>query len=355
MNTKASLARALPSQFELETQIEAASGHIAGHAPQHSPAFVPQPSLPNHVPASSSSTPGNIPGAGLDARQRIELLKLEQDIANRYHTLGQRQTWPYVLGTLIGFPLWLSLFPLAMLHILPPQYGFFIASFLFAAGWVAGHEAMHSNIGRYAGKGSFWNEVTGHLALIPVLYPFSLARITHLEHHRHCNDPLRDPDYPVLAPTFREAVIKFWRNRQPGPSGHIHHVRRIMVALDTPEATRALKVTLFMQLAGHAFFIGMALSGYAIEAALLWWAPRWVALFFIHIGLGWDPHHAATGPGRYENTRIFRSKFGKVLSMGIEGHLMHHLYPHIPMHLTKRALREMRPVLEPRGVDFSEI
>ena len=269
---------------------------------------------------------------------------------------GQRQTWPYVVATLIGFPLWLSFFPLTMMHILPPQYAFFAASWLFAAGWVAEHEAMHANIGRKGGKAGFWNDLTGHLSLIPVLYPFSIARITHLEHHRHCNDPLRDPDYTVLAPSFPLAIRKFWMNRQPGPEAHIHHVKRVLLEqVATPEAARALKLTLLMQLAGYLAFIGMALSGYAIEVALIWWLPRWVALFFIHIGLGWDPHHPHTGTGRYDNTRVFRSKFGKVLSMGIEGHLMHHLYPHIPMHLTKRALREMRPVLEPRGVDFSEV
>ena len=99
----------------------------------------------------------------------------------------------------------------------------------------------------------------------------------------------------------------------------------------------------------------MALSGHAIEAAALWWGPRWVVLFFIHVGLNWDPHHPHQGRGRYDSTRVFHSKLGKVLSLGIEGHLLHHLYPHIPMHLTKRALIEMRPVLEPRGVDFSDI
>jgi beta-carotene hydroxylase len=46
---------------------------------------------------------------------------------------------------------------------------------------------------------------------------------------------------------------------------------------------------------------------------------------------------------------------GHVLSMGMESHIVHHLYPNIPNHRTRAAYREMRDVLAARGVDVSPL
>lgn len=290
----------------------------------------------------------------LDVAVRRVLLRRELAIAKKYYHLGQRQTWPYVVLAVLGIPLWLALLPLAMLHLIPVGVAGFIAVLLVPAIWVAGHEAMHSTIGREGSPRRGWNEAVGKLAMLPMLYPFSIARIIHLQHHRHCNDPVHDPDYHAAAASYPLAIRKFWLSRQRGPDAYMHQVRRVVCDHVSPaEAQHMLRTTAMMQVAGYLFFIALALQGYAIEIALIWWLPRWAALFFIQVGLGWDPHHPHGGTGRYDSTRIFRSRFGCV-SMGIEGHLAHHLYPTIPMHLTKRALAEMRPLLEQRGVDFTD-
>jgi beta-carotene hydroxylase len=54
--------------------------------------------------------------------------------------------------------------------------------------------------------------------------------------------------------------------------------------------------------------------------------------------------------GRYRDTRAWRSPIGTILSLGMEYHLVHHLYPTIPLFETGPAFREMRHVLEKRGV-----
>ena len=127
----------------------------------------------------------------------------------------------------------------------------------------------------------------------------------------------------------------------------------LLEQVGTPEAKRALKETALVQLAGTLFFIAMALAGYAMEIAMVWWLPRWFALIHTHVFFSWETHHPQTGRGRYDNTRIFRSSVGSFLSMWIEFHLIHHLYPNIPMHLTKQAYFEMKPILQARGVDCS--
>jgi len=105
-----------------------------------------------------------------------------------------------------------------------------------------------------------------------------------------------------------------------------------------------------------AVLFGMAWTGHAIEAALIWWLPRHIGLSYIRFFLSWAPHHPREGrQGRYENTKVFRSRLGHVLSLGMETHLIHHLYPSIPNHRTREAYRALKPVLEQRGVDTSAL
>ena len=54
--------------------------------------------------------------------------------------------------------------------------------------------------------------------------------------------------------------------------------------------------------------------------------------------------------GRYRDTRAWRSPVGTILSMGMEFHLVHHLYPTIPLFKTGPAYYEMRELLEQRGI-----
>jgi beta-carotene hydroxylase len=293
-------------------------------------------------------------GDGLDRHVLLDLQRQERAIAKKYYEIGQTIRWKYVAATLIGFAIWVSLFPLTMLDVVPLWAAFIVSYLIATAGYVTAHEAMHSTIGRKGTKQWFWNELTGQLSMIPLMFPFSIARVTHLQHHRFPNDPVRDPDYPDGAPSLRAALWKGWLNRQPGKTAHAHHIKRVLLEeIGTPEAKAALKQTALVQLAGTLFFIGMALAGYAMEIAMVWWLPRWFALLHTHVFFSWETHHPQTGTGRYDNTRIFKSSVGPFLSMWIEFHLVHHLYPNIPMHLTKQAYFEMKPALRARGVDCS--
>ena len=82
-------------------------------------------------------------------------------------------------------------------------------------------------------------------------------------------DALLHPDYTDEAPNALMAWYKTWYNRQPGVDGSIHHYKRILGEMGTPEAARALKETMLLQLVFMGVLFTMAWSGFAIEAALL--------------------------------------------------------------------------------------
>lgn len=294
-------------------------------------------------------------GAG-DSRDRYllrDLRKQEQAIARQF--MGGRM-WPYVVAAWGGFALWVSLFPLTMLDIVPLPIAFVISCVLATGGYVTSHEAMHSNIARPGQKHRWVNEWVGQVSTIPIVFPFSMARLMHLQHHYHCNDPLKDPDYTDEAPNALMAWYKTWYNRQPGVDGSIHAYKRILKEMGTPEAARSLKETMLLQLFFMAVLFTMAWTGYALEAALVWWLPRHIGLSYIRFYLSWAPHHPREGrTGRYENTYVFKSRLGHVLSMCMETHIVHHLYPNIPNHRTRAAYFALKPVLAARGVDISKL
>jgi beta-carotene hydroxylase len=295
-----------------------------------------------------SEAPGLRPAPTLERDERKLLLREEKAIAAKY--MGGRM-WIYPVFALGGFALWAALFPLAMAGLIPLWLGFIVSCVLGTGGYVTSHEAMHSNIARKGEKYRWLNELTGQVSTIPLLFPFSMARLMHLEHHYHCNDPVRDPDYPDEAPSAWRAIVKTWINRQPRSDGSIHHYKRILEELDSPASRRAQRDTVILQLGAMAFFFAMSWSGHALVIAAIWWLPRHIALSYIRFYLSWAPHHPRERTGRYENTVVFKSRLGHILSMGMESHLVHHLYPNIPNHRTRAAYREMRDILAARGVD----
>lgn len=288
----------------------------------------------------------------LDRHTRRELLKEEREIAMRFH--GGRM-WVYAALTVACFAIWVSFFPLAIMGVLSgwwlaPACAF--ATFIAAYGFIPSHEAMHSNI-YPRGHRLYWiNELTGFLATIPIALGFGVARLTHMEHHRHTNDPVLDPDYTDGAPNWWQAIIKTWWNRQPGVEGSVMRYKRMMVDMDTPASRRAAAETTVLQLVMFGTLFGMAWSGYAIEAALLWWLPRQMGLSWIRFWLSWAPHHPQLR-GRYANTRIFKARLGYWASMAMEYHLIHHLYPGIPNHRQREAFHALKDVLQRQGVDVT--
>jgi beta-carotene hydroxylase len=292
--------------------------------------------------------------AGLDKHTRVRLRLEERAVAVR-HMSDPAKMWPYTLITLTCFAAWLALFPLTMMGVVPLWAGFIFATFIAAVGYIPSHEAMHHNIGRPGTKYHFWNEAVGQVATVILIFPFSMARMMHMHHHYHCNDPELDPDYTDGASGPIMAWVKTWLNRQPGADGSIHHYKRCLERIGTPAAKVALRDTMLLQLGSMFFMFALAWSGYAFVAAFLFWLPRHLGLSYLRYWLCWAPHHPRDGLDRYTNTRVFRTWVGHYLSLGMQYHIVHHLSPGIPNHATKDAYYEMKPILAQRGVDCSPL
>jgi beta-carotene hydroxylase len=270
------------------------------------------------------------------------LLRQEREIARRH--IG-RFPWGSLLWAILNLAVWLALWPLVFFGGLSLWIAFPIACANVALCYLPSHEAQHDIYARPGERLRWLNEMVGTLSVIPLVTPYRLLRITHLEHHKHTNDPMRDPDYGTHAETAWGAIWASIRARAPRGAQTDSYEQ---VCKEQGREDILVEAALY-QLGFYALLFALAWTGYAIEAAALWWLPRHIGVTYTHFYLSWAPHNPTMGKGRYKDTRAFRSWLGNFSSLGMQAHIVHHLHPRIPLLRTPKAYREMKPILEARG------
>jgi beta-carotene hydroxylase len=277
-----------------------------------------------------------------------ELRRLEREIAarhlNKFPTLA-------VIWAFANAACWISLWPLVFLGMIPLWLAFPVATLNFMLFYLPSHEAQHSIIARPGERLRWLNELVGHISSAPLVIPYRVLRETHMEHHKYANDPALDPDYGTHADTPLGAIWASIQSRQPRPYGGKNAYG---VALERRERFDLLAEAAIYELVFYSTLFALAWTGYALEAALLWWLPRHLGVIYLHFYLSWAPHNPGLGVGRYRDTRSFRSVLGNIGSMGMQYHIVHHLYPRIPLTRTPSAYREMRPVLDAMGCELQD-
>lgn len=259
--------------------------------------------------------------------------------------------WVMVLWPLVNTSLWLALWPLVTTGTLPLWGGFLIAIVNVTAAYLPSHDAQHHIIAPEGSRWHWFNEFIGWYSLIPMGMPLSVLRVTHYEHHRHTNDPQLDPDYPMAASTAWGAIGKALVKGMPRHERYGATLQR----LGTPAAKAATLHAMIAKVLQYSILAALAWSGHVWEALLLWWLPLKIGSVYINFYLSWAPHRPMTGRGRYKDTRAFRSIWGNVGSSGMQYHIIHHLYPTIPLNRNPAAYRALRPILEERGCDLDGI
>ncbi len=254
-----------------------------------------------------------------------QLLRLERSIAEQF--MGGLP-WGSIVWAFTNLAVWLSLWPLTLSGVLPLWAAAPIATLNVILSYLPSHEAQHRIIAR-EGERLFWlNEVVGHLSPVPLGLPYQAARLTHYEHHKHANDLELDPDINTRADSGWHMVVKdIGMQLQTVPKTNIAYANALE-RLGTEDARRA---------------------GATLEVAAIVWLPRIVGGLYIRFFLSWAPHHPALAVGRYRDTRGFRSRLGNILTMGMQYHVIHHLYPRMPLMRHPAAFRALRPILVARG------
>lgn len=267
------------------------------------------------------------------------LIRKEQEIARKFLF---NDTWIYVVWGSINFLVWLSLWPLAIMEVLPLWLILIIACLNACLAYLPSHEAQHGNIIKRNSKHFWINELIGYISVVPLLSGYRILQETHMLHHKYTNHPEKDPDIMFKSKNFLHAL---WVNgvltRQAKNSYDLSNK-----FYEKNISKRAISEHLYFYWFHWVVLISLAWTGYGLVALCIWWIPRMVGTAYLQITLGWLPHRPMEKQGRYKDTRGWKATTGTILTQGMEYHIIHHLYPSIPLHKTPAAFREMRPILE---------
>lgn len=229
--------------------------------------------------------------------------------------LGGAALW-HALGTVWAVPLTLL-------------QGYFIA-FLFTAV----HETAHQT----AFRTRAWNYLLGHLAAFVIVLPYEYYRAFHWVHHRHTQDPQKDPELAMPLPRTRWGIAWLWSG-MPIWIGRArmlfaHGVRGQVSVPWVPEDKRPLIVReARLYLLGYAVVVAASVLAGSLAALWLWIVPLLAGQLFLRPYLLAEHTGCAHSPNMLENTRTtFTNRFVHFFAWNMPFHVEHHAYPAVPFH-----------------------
>lgn len=226
------------------------------------------------------------------------------------------------------FPFW----PVAV-----PIQGIFLV-FLFTLQ----HECTHKT----PFKSPRLNEFIGHICGVVLLQPFQWFRYFHLAHHRHTNDPARDPELTSGAkPTTWRAYI--WHiSGLPTWAGLFKTM--FNNATNRPPASyipaRVMpKIRLESRLMLCCYVLALWTFFYTPLLFWVWIVPLLLGQPFLRLYLLAEHAHCPHVACILENTRTtFTTRAMRALAWNMPFHIEHHSYPSVPFYRLPALHNEMK-------------
>lgn len=196
------------------------------------------------------------------------------------------------------------------------------------------HEASHGLVSR----NRFLNDSVGRIGFVLVtLTPFFRAyRFLHMTHHRHTNDPDKDPDYFCGSGTAWTLPL--------------HWLFMDMAYVTTyfrpgfySSRPKIEKIDFWASMAFGAGLVAVCVwQGWIVELLVLYLIPTRIAQFALAITFDYlphVPHNVKAEDNRFgaTNNRIGAEWFFGPLCIGQNYHLSHHLYPGAPFYRYRKV------------------
>ena len=236
----------------------------------------------------------------------------------------------------------------------------FGTAWMFLAAWAYGtclvflfaplHETIHGTAFRSRWLNRTVSAASGWIVVLPPRY----FRAFHFEHHRHTQDPERDPELATPPPrTWREYLwrltgVPYWMDQVRAITRHAAgHVTESWIA-SSERARIVLEARLF--LAGYAA-LG-AVSAATASTLLIWgWiVPVLLGQPMLRLYLMAEHTGCPNSPDMLENSRtVHTNALVRFLAWNMPFHVEHHEYAAVPFHALPRLHAELAPRIRNRS------
>lgn len=231
--------------------------------------------------------------------------------------------WPTLLLAVSSLAMWgLSVWGVAT-ERLGLGWGVLWSTVAFYGLFTPMHEASHQSASRHR-----WvNEVLGRICGYAMLGVFVGFRHIHLEHHRHTNEPDRDPDmWSATGPAW--ALPLRWMTQDL--YYHVYFTRELR---HRPVAERW--EVLVTGVALTTALVGLLCSEWVWLTLLLWVLPLKIAFTLLSYSFDYlphTPHQITSAEDRYGATLARPHPLLRWLLLQQDLHVVHHLYPAVPFY-----------------------
>jgi fatty acid desaturase len=223
--------------------------------------------------------------------------------------------------------LWLA--PALLLHGI-------LLTFLFAP--------LHETIHRTAFRRRALNDATAWLCGLALALPPQYFRAFHFAHHRHTQDPARDPELAVAKPDSLAAYLRhvsglpYWRMRFATLARHARGLveEPFITARLRPRIVREARLYLAVYAAG----LIVPLAAGSTAALTFWLIPALLGQPFLRCYLLAEHTGCPLVSDMLQNSRTTRSlALVRRLAWNMPYHAEHHAYPWLPFHALPAAHR----------------
>lgn len=207
------------------------------------------------------------------------------------------------------------------------------------------HETMHLT----AFRSRRANMIVGWLAASPSLLNWHFYMAFHLAHHRHTQDPERDPELLLPKPStldsylWRVGAMPYWEARLSvlwdGLRGDMS-AYPFVTPRAAPRIIRSIRLMAGLMVGGGA--LSMVLVG-PWTPLLFWLGPQLLGQPFLRMYLMTEHTLCTMDANGLTNTRTtLTNAFVRLLMWNMPFHTEHHLYPSIPFHRLPDAHEAIR-------------
>jgi fatty acid desaturase len=236
----------------------------------------------------------------------------------------------------------------ALWHTWAAIPAFLLHGYLLACLYAMQHEANH----RTAFRSRWLNDTVTVFTGFVLIYPARWERWFHFAHHRHTQDPDKDPELLVRGPyTLGRYLLAL--------SAATYLYRRFRMVVDlaagrvpvyaywlTEEQRRVVVAEARWHVLGYAAIAGVSIATGSWAVLAYWLLPMWVAkpLHLLqslgrHVGLTYEPD-------TLRNTRTLDVPAPVRWALwNMPYHTVHHTFPSIPFHALPVAHREVQAKL----------
>ena len=290
------------------------------------------------------------------AALRRDQVRAENLIAAKYW--GGIQ-WRIVVTFMVFAVCWVAVIVAGVNGALPLWQCLIVNSILASTFYMPMHEATHKNIWGRASRGRVVEEIIGVACSLPTGINFAAHREGHMRHHAFTNDPSRDPDH-FTDGRLSELPVKFYGMTMVYtflplfalvPPTRVLLPRSMRAIVEARSGGRAEgKAQIRFWLLTTVVLVVCFVTGFGVEALMLWWLPARLQLCWLMFIFAWYPHHPANETSRYRHTRVAVFPGSGLLIRGHDHHAVHHLHPRVPHYRLKALWEELAADLVERGV-----